>query len=61
MAEAGIPMPEISQFLGHANTRVTEEVYARFSPNYLRDAASALEYSDLGSANQRTTTQTGAK
>jgi integrase len=61
MAEAGIPMPEISQFLGHANTRITEEVYARFSPNYLRDAASALEYGDLGSMNRRTTTQTRAK
>jgi integrase len=57
MAEAGIPLSEIAQFLGHSNTRVTEEVYARFSPGYLQGAASALEYDDLGSSNRRTTTQ----
>jgi integrase len=44
MAEAGIPMSEISQFLGHTNTKVTEQVYARYSPDYLRKAASALEW-----------------
>lgn len=53
MAEAGIPMEEIAQFLGHNNVAVTRKIYARFSPNYLRGAASALEYDDLGSANLR--------
>jgi integrase len=43
MAEAGVPLSEISQFLGHTSTSVTERVYARFSPSYLRRAASALE------------------
>lgn len=43
MAEAGIPMSVISQYLGHSNTSVTEKVYARYSPNYLRQAAAALE------------------
>lgn len=43
MAEAGIPISEISQYLGHTNSRITEKVYARFSPSYLRRAASALE------------------
>lgn len=43
MAEGGIPMSEISQFLGHTNTTVTERVYARFSPGYLRKAASVLD------------------
>lgn len=43
MAEAGTPMSEISQFLGHSSSRVTEKVYARYSPEYLRRAASALE------------------
>lgn len=61
MVEEGVPMSEISQFLGHANTRITEQVYARFSPDYLRKAAAALEYDDLGSVNQRTTTQRRAK
>jgi integrase len=43
MAEAGVPMSEISQFLGHTSTQVTERVYARYSPEYLRNAAAALE------------------
>lgn len=43
MAEAGITMEEIAQFLGHSDPRVTYRVYARFSSDYLRRAASALE------------------
>ena len=43
MAESGVPMSEISQYLAHTSTSVTERVYARFSPQYLRRAASALE------------------
>jgi len=43
MAEAGVPMAEIAQYLGHSDSRVTERVYARFSPAYLRRAAGALE------------------
>jgi integrase len=43
MAESGVPMSEISQFLGHSSTRATEHVYARFSPTYLKRAAAALE------------------
>ncbi len=43
MAEAGTPMSEIAQYLGHRSTAVTERVYARYSPDYLRRAASALE------------------
>lgn len=43
MAESGVPMSEIAQYLGHSSTRVTERVYARYSPDYLRRAASALE------------------
>jgi len=44
MAEGGRPMAEISQFLGHSSTRVTEQVYARFSPDYLRGAADTLVF-----------------
>jgi integrase len=43
MAENGVPMSEISQYLGHSSTSVTERVYARFSPTYLQRAAAALE------------------
>lgn len=45
MAAAGIPMPQISQYLGHSNTAVTERVYARFSPSHLADAANVLNFS----------------
>ena len=42
MAEGDVPMSQISQFLGHTNTKITESVYARFSPDFLRHAAVAL-------------------
>lgn len=44
MAEAGVPMEEISQYLGHSNVEITRRVYARYSPDYLRKAASALDF-----------------
>lgn len=43
MAEAGTPMEEIAQYLGHSDISVTRSVYARYSPDYLRKAAGALE------------------
>jgi integrase len=42
MAEAGVPMTQISQYLGHRDSRITERVYARFSPDFLSGAARAL-------------------
>jgi integrase len=42
MAEAGVPIDEIAQYLGHTDSRITERVYARYSPGYLAKAASAL-------------------
>jgi integrase len=61
MAEEGVPMEEIAQFLGHSNVQVTRDIYARFSPDYLRKAAAALEYDDLGSLNRKATTQKKVK
>lgn len=46
MAEAGISMDEIAQFLGHSNVKVTRDVYARFSPDHLKQAAAVLEYGE---------------
>jgi integrase len=43
MAEKGVSMDEIAQFLGHSSPSVTYKVYARFSPDFLQKAASALE------------------
>jgi integrase len=50
MAEDGHSMAEIAQYLGHADSRITERVYARFSPGHLREAAKALEFGNLRSA-----------
>lgn len=47
MAADGVSMERIAQVLAHADSRLTERVYARFSPEHLRDAAAALEI-DLG-------------
>jgi integrase len=43
MAEAGIPMSAIAQYLGHSDSSITEKVYSRFGPEYLRNASVALE------------------
>jgi integrase len=43
MAEAGVRMSEIAQYLGHRDSRTTERVYARYSPEYLQTAAAALD------------------
>lgn len=42
MAEAGVPIDEIAQYLGHSNPNVTRATYGQFSPEYLQKAAGAL-------------------
>jgi integrase len=49
MAEAGVPMWKISQYLGHSNTAITERVYARFAPSAMQDAADVLNFTELKS------------
>lgn len=44
MAESGVPMEEIAAFLGHTDARTTFKHYARYSPDYLRKAAGALDW-----------------
>jgi integrase len=44
MAEAGISMSVIAQYLGHSNTSITERIYARYSPTYLREASNVLSF-----------------
>ena len=43
MAERGVDMNVIAQYLGHSDPRITFRVYARYSPGYLKHAAEALE------------------
>lgn len=47
MAEDGVPIEEIAQYLGHTNPNVTRSVYAQFSPDHLRKAAGSLEILDI--------------
>lgn len=44
MAEDGHSMDEIAQFLGHSDSRVTQKVYSRFSPDHLRRVAKSTEF-----------------
>jgi integrase len=46
MAQRGVPMPKIMEFMGHSNLATTTKHYARFHPDFLRDAAAALELRD---------------
>lgn len=52
MAEAGIPMSKISQYLGHSNTATTERVYARFAPSHMQDAADVLNFTEIRKATR---------
>jgi integrase len=47
MAEDGVSISEIAQFLGHSNERICYQAYARYQPDHLRRAAQALEFDDL--------------
>jgi integrase len=52
MAEAGESMAVIAQYLGHSDSRITERVYARFSPDYLKRASQALDMRDTRSVDR---------
>lgn len=43
MAQAGVPIPEIGQYLGHSSLDTTYRTYARYHPDHLRKASSSLE------------------
>jgi integrase len=51
MAEGGVDMRKISRYLGHSRTEVTERVYAKHSPDFLKDAADALAQFSLVQVN----------
>lgn len=57
MAEAGVPIEEIAQYLGHTSPSVTRSTYGQFSPDYLRHAAGSLEFNEPVSV-QRTRKKT---
>jgi integrase len=53
MAERGVSMDRIAAMLGHSDSRITSRVYAKFAPDFLRDAADALEIDMVSNVKQR--------
>lgn len=43
LAQAGVAMERIAQFLGHTNPATTARIYAKHSPDWLADAARKLD------------------
>lgn len=43
MAQAGVPLPEIGEYMGHTDLNTTRKHYARFHPDHLRKASKSLE------------------
>ena len=50
LAEGGAQMGEIADFLGHSDDRITQRVYARFSPKHQRKQAALLNVGGIRSA-----------
>jgi integrase len=42
LAQKNVPMTQISRLLGHRSTAITERVYAKYSPEFCRQAVSHL-------------------
>jgi integrase len=61
MAEAGIPMEEIAQYMGHTSPAVTFRTYARYSPDYLRKASDAISTVLSGQLEPRAVNGDGTK
>lgn len=49
LVEAGVPIVEVAQYLGHSNPKVTYTTYGRFSPDHLRKAADILDFTKIRS------------
>lgn len=43
MVRSGVSIWEVAKFLGHSSVTTTERVYAHHKPEYLRDAAQAMD------------------
>ncbi len=42
MVQGGVSIDRVAAMLGHSDSRITQQVYAKHSPEYLKDAADAL-------------------
>lgn len=44
LAVAGVAMSKIAQYLGHSDDKITQRVYAKFSPDHMREEAAVLDF-----------------
>lgn len=42
LAQKNVPLPQIARLLGHSSTAITERVYAKYSPEFCRQAVAHL-------------------
>ena len=42
MARKAVPMKEISKYLGHSSVVITERVYAKYLPDFMKETVSAM-------------------
>tara|TARA_B100000902_G_scaffold363245_1_gene382261 strand:- start:713 stop:1741 length:1029 start_codon:yes stop_codon:yes gene_type:complete len=42
MAKRGVPIKEISSYLGHSSVVITERVYAKYYPDFMKDSVSVM-------------------
>ena len=56
MAQAGVPMSEICEYMGHTSINTTIKHYAKYGPEHLRKASGALDLSGsrVGSCTSKT-------
>jgi integrase len=59
MAQAGVPLAEIAEYMGHTSIETTRKHYAKFGPDHLRRAAGALEIIRRTSGSGVPTTMNG--
>ena len=59
MAQAGVPLAKIAEYMGHTSIETTRKHYAKFYPEHLKDAAAALEMSPLSGALEVLSTKPG--
>ena len=53
LAEDGVSMEKIAELLGHSDSRITRKRYVHYTPDFLRDAAEALEINTMRVKHER--------
>ena len=47
LVQAGVPIDQVAQYLGHSNSAITYSTYARYSPDHLSGAAEILDFASI--------------